>query len=149
MCIRDMIKTKFLYPLAYLNELYSRINKYREPMLTVNGLRMSEELMFFSSEKAKSQLGYRPRNINNAIKDAVPACTHFFSRIGACAAAALAGERRSVGQDRSAVEVSHTDGKLGGRTVILFNPWGHRTISRIRPRLSLRGSIRMGGRPVH
>ena len=73
------IKTKFLYPLAYLNELYSRINKYRDPMLTVNGLRMSEELMFFSSEKAKSQLGYRPRNINNAIKESVIWMKEYFN----------------------------------------------------------------------
>ena len=69
--VRYKINASFLYPLAYLNEFYSIINKYRDPMLTVNGLKMSQELMFFSSEKAKTQLGYRPRNINNAIKESV------------------------------------------------------------------------------
>ena len=48
-------------------------------MLTVNCLRMSEELMFFSSEKAKSQLGYRPRNINNAIKESVVWMKEYFN----------------------------------------------------------------------
>ncbi len=69
--VKYKINAKFLYPLARLNEFYSRINKYRNPMLTVDGLKMSEEIMFFSSKKAKTQLGYRPRNINNAIKDSV------------------------------------------------------------------------------
>ena len=32
---------------------------------------MSEKKMFFSSNKAKKKLHYRPRNIKNAIKDAV------------------------------------------------------------------------------
>ena len=40
-------------------------------MLTINGLRMSEKKMYFSSEKAKKELGYRPRNVKNAIKDCV------------------------------------------------------------------------------
>ena len=40
-------------------------------MLTVDGLSMSRKKMFFSSEKAKKQLGYRPRDIKSAIKDSV------------------------------------------------------------------------------
>ena len=32
---------------------------------------MSEKKMFFSSEKAKKLLRYRPRNVKNAIKDSV------------------------------------------------------------------------------
>ena len=79
--VRYKINASFLYPLAYLNEFYSIINKYRDPMLTVNGLKMSQELMFFSSEKAKTQLGYRPRNINNAIKDAVIWMKEYFKLI--------------------------------------------------------------------
>ena len=62
---------KPLYPFAYLNESFAMIDKSYTPMLTVNGLKMSEHKMFFSSEKAKKYLGYRPRNINNAIKDSV------------------------------------------------------------------------------
>jgi nucleoside-diphosphate-sugar epimerase len=32
---------------------------------------MSEKKMFFSSKKAKKVLNYRPRDVKNAIKDAV------------------------------------------------------------------------------
>jgi dihydroflavonol-4-reductase len=45
------------------------INK--DPSLTVDGLRMSKKKMFFSSEKAKKKLRYRPRSVKNAIKDSV------------------------------------------------------------------------------
>ena len=69
---------KPLYPFAYLNESYAMIDKSYTPMLTVNGLKMSEHKMFFSSEKAKKYLGYRPRNINNAIKDSVSWFKEYF-----------------------------------------------------------------------
>ena len=62
--------TKPLYPIAFINELFASLLNYT-PMLTVDGLRMAEKKMFFSSQKAKNNLGYRPTNINNAIKDAV------------------------------------------------------------------------------
>ena len=45
------------------------INK--EPKLTLDGIKMSTKNMFFSSEKAKKKLQYRPRSIKDAIKDAV------------------------------------------------------------------------------
>ena len=65
------IPSKPLYPFAFLNEILAFFMKNYEPMLTINGLRMSEKKMYFSSEKAKKELGYRPRNIKNAIKDSV------------------------------------------------------------------------------
>ena len=43
----------------------------KEPKLTLDGLKMSTKNMFFSSEKAKKKLQYRPRSIKDAIKDAV------------------------------------------------------------------------------
>ena len=43
----------------------------KNPSLTVDSLKMSEKKMFFSSKKAKNKLGYRPRPVKNAIKDAV------------------------------------------------------------------------------
>ena len=65
------IPKKPLYPIAYLNESFAMIDKNYKPMLTVDGLKMSEHKMFFSSEKAKKNLGYRPRNVNSAIKDSI------------------------------------------------------------------------------
>ena len=63
------INPKFLYVFAFLNELFAKFIYDSNPSLTLDGLRMSEKKMFFSSEKAKKLLRYRPRNVKNAIKD--------------------------------------------------------------------------------
>ena len=60
-----------LFPLAYLNQLIALLFKNYDPMLTIESLKMSEKKMFFSSEKAKKLIGYRPRNINSAIKESI------------------------------------------------------------------------------
>jgi dihydroflavonol-4-reductase len=59
-----------LYPLAYVTELIARLTR-KEPMLTVDALRMSKHKMFFSSAKAKRELGYGTRPWRLAIADAV------------------------------------------------------------------------------
>jgi dihydroflavonol-4-reductase len=59
-----------LYPIAYAAEAIARLTK-REPLATVDGLRMSEYLMYFTSAKAEYELGYRPRPAEDAIRDAV------------------------------------------------------------------------------
>ncbi|MFL6673771.1 MAG: hopanoid-associated sugar epimerase [Massilia sp.] len=48
-----------LYPLAHAAEAVARISG-REPFMTVDGLTMSKNRMFFSSNKAERELGYRP-----------------------------------------------------------------------------------------
>jgi len=40
-------------------------------LLTVDGVRMAKKRMFFSSEKAKRELGYKPRPAREALHDAV------------------------------------------------------------------------------
>jgi dihydroflavonol-4-reductase len=37
----------------------------------VDGLRLSEYLMYFTSAKAERELGYRPRPAEEAIRDAI------------------------------------------------------------------------------
>jgi dihydroflavonol-4-reductase len=59
-----------LYPLAYMAEGIARVTG-KEPMLTVDALRMSEHTMFFSSAKAKGELGYSPRPWRLGVADAV------------------------------------------------------------------------------
>ena len=59
-----------LYPLAYVSELIARITG-KEPMLTVDSLKMSQHRMFFSSAKAKRELGYTTRPWRLAVADAV------------------------------------------------------------------------------
>jgi dihydroflavonol-4-reductase len=48
-----------LVPLAYAAEALARLSG-KEPFLTVDGLRMSRNRMFFSCGKARAELGYRP-----------------------------------------------------------------------------------------
>tara|TARA_X000000368_G_C23043130_1_gene717902 strand:+ start:479 stop:1471 length:993 start_codon:yes stop_codon:yes gene_type:complete len=65
------LNQKYLYFFAYINEVIAKYIYNFDPSLTVDGLRMSENKMFFSSDKAKKLLHYRPRNVKSAIKDAV------------------------------------------------------------------------------
>jgi dihydroflavonol-4-reductase len=60
-----------LYPLAVAAETWARVSGGREPMLTVDGLRMAAKPMYFSHAKAGQRLGYRPRPAAEAIRDAV------------------------------------------------------------------------------
>jgi dihydroflavonol-4-reductase len=59
-----------LYPLAYLAELRAHVT-HREPLLTLDGLRMAKQRMFFTSSKAERELGYRARPAEEAIRDAI------------------------------------------------------------------------------
>lgn len=59
-----------LYPLAYGAEALARVTG-REPFLTADALRMSKHHMYFSSAKAKSELGFVARPYVRGIEDAV------------------------------------------------------------------------------
>jgi dihydroflavonol-4-reductase len=59
-----------LFPLAIAAEAAAQITG-REPFLTLDGLRMAKNRMFFSSAKAERELGYRHRPYREAIKDAL------------------------------------------------------------------------------
>jgi len=59
-----------LYPLAYCSEALARVSG-KEPMLTVDALNMSKYHMFFSSKKARDELGFTTRPYGEAIADAV------------------------------------------------------------------------------
>lgn len=59
-----------LFPLAALAELFGRLSGH-EPMLTLDALRMSRKKMYFSSERARHDLGYAPRPVREAIGDAL------------------------------------------------------------------------------
>jgi len=57
-------------PIAYASELWARVTG-REPVTTVDGVRLARKRMFFSTEKAIRELGYRPRPPRDALEDAV------------------------------------------------------------------------------
>ena len=61
-----------IMPVAYAAEAFWRISKRSDdPFVTVDGLKMARKLMFFSSDKAKAKLGYKPRPATEAFKDAL------------------------------------------------------------------------------
>jgi dihydroflavonol-4-reductase len=59
-----------LYPLAAMFEAAAQVTG-KEPMLTVDALNMSKRHMFFTSAKARAELGYTARPYRAAIADAV------------------------------------------------------------------------------
>jgi len=59
-----------LYPLALAAEAFARVTG-KEPFLTVDALKMSRYRMFFSSDKAKRELGYTARPYKEGLKDAL------------------------------------------------------------------------------
>jgi dihydroflavonol-4-reductase len=58
-----------LYPVALAAELAGRAGGF-EPPITVDALRMAEHVMFYSSDKARRELGYKPRPGRAALTDA-------------------------------------------------------------------------------
>jgi dihydroflavonol-4-reductase len=59
-----------LFPLALGAEAVARLTG-KEPLLTVDALRMSGHRMFFTSEKAERELGYRSRPYQQGVADAL------------------------------------------------------------------------------
>jgi len=60
-----------VYPVAWLSELAARLAGSGEPRVTVDSLRMARKPMFFSSGKARRELGYAPRPAREALAAAV------------------------------------------------------------------------------
>lgn len=58
-------------PIAGLVEAWARLFKTAEPLVTLDGLRMAKKTMYFSSEKARGELGFNPRPAEEALADAV------------------------------------------------------------------------------
>ena len=61
----------FLLPFAYLSEMFARLFNKEDIMLTVDSLKMSKKKMFFSTDKAKNFLEYKPREAIKGIEDAI------------------------------------------------------------------------------
>jgi len=58
-------------PIAHIAEAFARLTGGPEPMVTVDGLKLSRKHMFFSIDKARRDLGYAPRPANEALVDAI------------------------------------------------------------------------------
>ncbi|KWB24143.1 NAD-dependent dehydratase [Burkholderia cepacia] len=59
-----------LYPLAVGAEAVAKFTK-KEPFVTVDGLRMSKNKMYFTSAKAERELGFRARPYREGLRDAL------------------------------------------------------------------------------
>ena len=59
-----------LYPIAWIAEAMAHLTG-REPFVTADALKMAKYHMFFSSEKAKRELGYSARPYEEALADAL------------------------------------------------------------------------------
>ena len=60
-----------IMPVAYVAEFVARLTGGSDPMVTVGGVRMARQKMFFTSAKAERELGYRFRPATAALADAV------------------------------------------------------------------------------
>ena len=67
---RVRLPTAALLPVAYVAEALGRLSG-RTTRLTVEGVRLARKRMYFSSEKAARELGYRSRSPTEAFTDAV------------------------------------------------------------------------------
>ena len=68
---RVRLPHNLVLPIAYLSEAWAWLTDGSEPRATVEGVRLSKKYMFFSIEKARRELGYNPREVEEALKDAV------------------------------------------------------------------------------
>ncbi len=68
---RIRLPHNLVLPVAILSEGWARLSRGKEPRVTVDGVRMAKKRMFFSSEKAKRDLGYDPRPAGEGLRDAV------------------------------------------------------------------------------
>lgn len=60
-----------VFPIACLSEGWAHLVTKREPRATLTGVRLARKRMFFSIRKAERFLGFHPRPVEEALRDAV------------------------------------------------------------------------------
>ncbi len=68
---RVRLPRNLLLPVAYLSEAWARVTGGDEPRVTVVAVRLAKKKMFFTAEKAERVLRFKPRPIQEALRDAV------------------------------------------------------------------------------
>jgi len=64
--------------IAYISEIWARCISGSEPFATIDSVKMAQKPMFYNSQKAITELGYKTRPIKQAFVDAV----HWFKEYG-------------------------------------------------------------------
>ncbi len=67
---RIRLPHNLILPVAYMFEAVSKITG-KEPLATVDGVKLAKKKMFFTSKRAEKELGYSHRPASSAIRDAV------------------------------------------------------------------------------
>jgi dihydroflavonol-4-reductase len=65
-----------ILPVAFLLEGWARLTGTGDPRITVAGARLAKKKMFFSSRRAREELGYSPRPVAEAFRDAIEWFAH-------------------------------------------------------------------------
>jgi dihydroflavonol-4-reductase len=68
---RLRLPARAMLPVALIAEVIARIGGNREPLVSVDGVRMASKPMYFSSAKAERELGYRSRPAVEGLRDAI------------------------------------------------------------------------------
>ncbi len=68
---RVRLPHNLILPVALVAEAWTRLSGGGEPFVTVDGVRMAKKWMYFSSAKARRELGYGPRPARQALADAI------------------------------------------------------------------------------
>jgi len=69
---RIRLSHSVVMPIAHMSEFMGRVTGgWWEPRATIDSIKMSKKLMFFSSRKAQEELEYHPRPVDEALRDAV------------------------------------------------------------------------------
>ncbi len=68
---RVRLPHNLILPVALVAEAWTRLSGGGEPFVTVDGVRMAKKRMYFSSAKARRELGYGPRPARQALADAI------------------------------------------------------------------------------
>jgi dihydroflavonol-4-reductase len=68
---RLRLSHRVVLPVAYLAEGWGRLARRENLPLSVDSVRMARQHMYFSSDKARRELGYEPRPAPEALRDAV------------------------------------------------------------------------------
>ena len=77
---RLQLPHRLVLPIAYAVEGWARLSRAGDPFVTVDGVRQAKKLMYFTSDRARKQLGYSSRPAEEALFDAI----EWFQENGYC-----------------------------------------------------------------
>ncbi|MEE8444328.1 MAG: hopanoid-associated sugar epimerase [Alphaproteobacteria bacterium] len=77
---RVRLPHNLVLPVALVAETWARLAGRGEPMTTLDGVRMAKKKMYFTCDKARRELGYAPRPVGEALRDAIA----WFREFGYC-----------------------------------------------------------------